>query len=264
MARFAAAATPSRMSASISRGSCARAHRRPCVSGWTAPRCPPVRSRHGCPPPDAGRDVTQPRRQRTEPTGDRGRAVSGGYFGKPRGGAGQSERTARARPPAAAPLKSRGPAGNGASSRALMHALVVGGHRLPAKGAISHHAPGECCDRVKRRVTRAKARLPPVTDAGADPGWALDPRLEGGRRPASRAALGAARPPALRPWFARGRGEPEEDRRYQHLVLAASFSEMGSVARRTLGALCEEDVNRILTDMKQAAMISLLSVRSFR
>ena len=45
-----------------------------------------------------------------------------------------------------------------------------------------------------------------------------------------------------------GRGSPgaganhKEDRRYQLLALAAGFSEMGSVARRTLRALCEESV----------------------
>ena len=65
--------------------------------------------------------------------------------------------------------------------------------------------------------------------------------------------MGGGAPPTLRPWFARGRGEPEEDRRYQLLVLAAGFSEMGSVAKRTLGALCEGSVNQILTDMKRAA-----------
>ena len=63
--------------------------------------------------------------------------------------------------------------------------------------------------------------------------------------------MGGGPLPAFRPWFARGRGEPQEDRRYQLLALAAGFSEMGSFAKRILGALCEGNVNQILTDMKQ-------------
>src|SRR5665647_2812483 len=72
-------------------------------------------------------------------------------------------------------------------------------------------------------------------------------------RPAGVPHLGGGPLPAFRPWFARGRGEPQEDRRYQLLALAAGFSEMGSFARRTLRTLCEGSVNRFLTDIKRAA-----------
>jgi hypothetical protein len=34
------------------------------------------------------------------------------------------------------------------------------------------------------------------------------------------------------------------------LLLAAGFSEMGSVAKATLEALCEENVKQVLTEMK--------------
>src|SRR5450759_5664672 len=75
-------------------------------------------------------------------------------------------------------------------------------------------------------------------------------------RPAGVPHLGGGPPPILRPWFARGRGEPREDRRYQLLALAAGFSEMGSVARRTLGTLCEGSVKRLLTDIKRTARLA--------
>jgi hypothetical protein len=119
---------------------------------------------------------------------------------------------------------------------------------LPAKGAINS-LPAECCDGVKRRERARSGGWRSVTGQArplggdgfralkmaegrrAEPLWGRPPRRPSGRGPP-------------------GAGANQEDRRYQHLALAAGFSETGSGARWTLGAPCEETVNRLLMEMK--------------
>ena len=78
---------------------------------------------------------------------------------------------------------------------------------MPAKGA-SDILPGECCGRMKRRERASREDCPPVAGQAPIQGWARICALEmvEGRRTVP--LLGGGRPPALRPWFARGRGEP--------------------------------------------------------
>ena len=77
---------------------------------------------------------------------------------------------------------------------------------MPAKGA-THIIPRECCDRVKQRERMRSEDWPLVTGQTRTPGWGWirAVKMAEGRRAGP---LDAAAPPALRPWFARGRGEP--------------------------------------------------------
>jgi hypothetical protein len=145
------------------------------------------------------------------------------------------------------------------------------GLRLPAIGATMMF-PRPCCAGVKWREAVRSCGLRVVTHPGtgrtaglasaACPGEVRPARIPPGwgrirawkwPRVGEPSRFGGGRPPALRPWFARGRGEPMKIGGTS-TRLAAGFSETGSVARRTLEAKCCELVNLILTTVKRAAL----------
>ena len=252
LARFTPASTPAWMSASISARVMRTSDPSPMRVGMRSIAPPSVSSML----PTAGtcrylgRGLTGgvPRLQGPSP------AVSGGYFGKVDGAAGQGAATARSSRPGRRERhkKGRGPAGNGASYKGFGANPRGGGSSLASERSHSHH-PQRLLRRCEAARTREKHRLPVGYRAGAESrgvGWIRALKMAEGRRIVP--LLGAA---ARRP---SGRGSPgaganQEDRRYQHLPLAAGFSETGSVARRTLWSMCCETVNQILTDMKLAA-----------
>ena len=236
LARFAPASTPAWMSASISARVIRTSDPSPMRVGMPS-IAPSVVSR-ACRAaagawPRLARPPPATRGYRAAPP-----AVSGGYFGKVDGGAGQTVRRPRTRRRPRAERRHKGarPRGERGLVQGLWGKPSWGGLRLPAKGAI-HSLPQRMLRRREAARTRAKRRLPGRYRAGADPGWGRIRALK--MAEGRRAGPLWGRPPR-RP---SGRGSPgaganQEDRRYQHLALAAGFSETGSVARRTLGATC--------------------------
>ena len=70
-----------------------------------------------------------------------------------------------------------------------------------------HIIPRECCDRVKRRE-RLRRKGCHSLQGGRGPWVGSDPRPRRWPKAGEPGRFGGGRPPALRPWSARGRGEP--------------------------------------------------------
>ena len=132
---------------------------------------PPVRL-VGVPAAGAGRDSSRPLRRRLEATGRAPRLSAADTSAKLAAARAKGAATAAAEPATGAgrrPQRGEAPRGTGPRTRALGQTLVVGGLRLPAKGA-THICPSECCAGVKRRERARSAGLPRRLQGRRGPG----------------------------------------------------------------------------------------------
>ena len=102
-------------------------------------------------------------------------------------------------------LKGARPRGERGLVQGLWGKPSGGGSSLASERSHSESARG-CCAGVKAGEP-GEAPLPGLRGARSA-GWGGSAPSDCGRRPAGLPLWGAASPPTLRPWFARGRGEP--------------------------------------------------------